>query len=190
MDILLSVTIETRFRSIIIPLNNIPYLDIGDKEGETNYIDFLKWEDVEYPIMKGIDKYNRPFIVIKSILNDTLYMETYFKRHNTEYSSWQCCGNHTYQLLETTGGMNAEQGLYIKSLVENGEVVLKEEHMSYKPYIGKTLRVYDEKKWKAAEVIQNQFRKCRYDPNYQMCKNIQMKNMEDIYRENNRELVE
>ena len=48
----------------------------------------------------------------------THYMETYFKRHNTEYSSWQCCGNYTNILLETCGGMNAEHALYIKSLIE------------------------------------------------------------------------
>lgn len=189
-DDLKEITIETRFKTTTIPLDNIPILDIGSKIGDTGYIDFLKWEDVEYPIMKGIDILKRPFIVIKTIIDNTLFMETYFKRHNKPYSSWHCSGKYTNTLITTYGGMNAQHALYVKSLIEKGEVTILEEHTDYKIFIGKKIKIYDEKKWNAAKIIQNQFRKCRYDPSYKMCTTIQINNLNRILKENNRQPID
>lgn len=138
--------------------------------------------------MKGIDWFNRPFIVIKMILDEEKYMEIYFQRYDNVNSSWHCSGNYTRRLISTTGGMNYEQVLYIKSLVETGEVMITDDHRTDDYYVGKTLKVFDEKRWEAAKVIQKQFRICRYEPSYQMCKTIQMKNMDDVYSKYNRVL--
>src|SRR5579863_7522979 len=36
-----------------------------------DYIDFIRYRDVPHPIMRGIDKYNRNFIVLKLQLTET-----------------------------------------------------------------------------------------------------------------------
>jgi hypothetical protein len=41
-------------------------LDICDQVGATRYIDFIKENDVQYSIMKGVDCFRRSFIVIKT----------------------------------------------------------------------------------------------------------------------------
>ncbi len=43
----------------------IPVLDIGDREGDTGYIDFIEVAEMEDVVMRGVDKYNRPFIAMK-----------------------------------------------------------------------------------------------------------------------------
>ena len=40
-------------------------LNVDDNEGYTGYIDFITLDKMIEPIMRGIDKYNRRFIVIK-----------------------------------------------------------------------------------------------------------------------------
>ena len=47
-------------------IEKYPYLNIGDKIGDTEYIDFLQWDEVKYPVMYGVDSYNRLFFVIKA----------------------------------------------------------------------------------------------------------------------------
>ena len=48
---------------------DLPILDIGDRVGSTGYIDIIKNNEIIYPVMKGKDYINRPFIVIKCILD-------------------------------------------------------------------------------------------------------------------------
>ena len=43
----------------------IPILDIGDRTGRTDYIDFIGIDDMSYPIMKGMDVHLRPFLALK-----------------------------------------------------------------------------------------------------------------------------
>ena len=179
----LYVTIHTTTNNIKIDLTNIPVLDIGNRQGSPDYIDFLKWEEVTEPIMKGIDIFNRTFIVVKLIINNNKIMETYFQRYTRETSHWHCCGHATSLLISTTGGMNESQANYIKSLVEKGEVQIEIKHRpenKYKYMIGQIVRIFNEKKWNASIIIQRHFRKCRYDPSYKMCGNIQWKMHQEI----------
>ena len=69
-------------------LNNLPILDIGDKRGWTGYIDFIKAEDMEYPIMIGQDCHYRPFIAIKYKSNDVFMVGTFFQRYTDDSKSW------------------------------------------------------------------------------------------------------
>ena len=48
---------------------DLPILDIGDRVGSTGYIDIIKNNEIIYPVMKGKYYINRPFIVIKCILD-------------------------------------------------------------------------------------------------------------------------
>lgn len=45
--------------------NQLSVLDIGNRMGSTGYIDFLQTGDLTAPIMRGQDRYGRPFISIK-----------------------------------------------------------------------------------------------------------------------------
>lgn len=44
----------------------LPILDIGNREGNTGYIDFITANEMKAPIMRGKDKYQREFFVIKA----------------------------------------------------------------------------------------------------------------------------
>lgn len=44
---------------------NLPILDINQYVGRTGYIDFIKADDMEYPLMRGVDCLRRPFLAIK-----------------------------------------------------------------------------------------------------------------------------
>ena len=61
--------IDKFFENSFIPVNllhKIPVLKFQDKFlGCTEYIDNIRYNDMQYPIMKGVDIYERPFICIK-----------------------------------------------------------------------------------------------------------------------------
>ena len=46
---------------------NIPYYDIKDRKGVTDYIDFLSFEEIPYPVMQGRDCFKRLFFIVKFI---------------------------------------------------------------------------------------------------------------------------
>jgi hypothetical protein len=68
--------------------DTLPILDIGNKMGLTDYIDFIKAEDMNHPLMKGTDIYGRKFIAIKVKTHNTKtnqYKEivgTFFQRYS------------------------------------------------------------------------------------------------------------
>ena len=68
--------------TILLSIQNmdIPILDIQNKVGHTDYIDFIGYNQITHPIMKGIDCYNRPFFVIRgpSLRSSPFLM--YFRR--------------------------------------------------------------------------------------------------------------
>lgn len=43
----------------------VPTLDLRGRMGFTDYIDFLRPKDMEYPIMKGVDRYQRTFLALR-----------------------------------------------------------------------------------------------------------------------------
>ena len=70
-----------------IDLSQVKHLNIGNKVGTTEYIDFIKWDEVTESVMKGIDCFGRPFLVVKFLVNgdtDTPLelMQTFFKRYS------------------------------------------------------------------------------------------------------------
>lgn len=160
---------------------NISSFDTGDRVGATSYIDFLRWEEITEPVMKGIDCLGRYFIVIKMKVDNVLIMETYFQRYRSSYN-WQACGHATVSLLNTVGkGLNEDQIELLKRII-NGETVKLEE--KYKVcnelFINKNINLYDEKKEKAVEIIQKYWLRCRYNPKFKMCSKIQMRNLQEI----------
>lgn len=62
---------DTTFPKVIEALggegvfDNLPVLDLGDECGSTGYLDFVRPEDMTAPVMRGTDKYGRPFIALR-----------------------------------------------------------------------------------------------------------------------------
>jgi hypothetical protein len=74
----------------LIEEKTIPELDIGEKEGRTGYIDFIRNEDMISPLMKGQDIYGRKFITIQFMMKkpqkDWVCVCTIFERY-TDFNS-------------------------------------------------------------------------------------------------------
>ena len=100
-------------------LKSLPILDIGKRIGYTDYIDFIKIDDMKYSIMKGVDVYRRLFLAIKVKITGTdlkyhYEVGTFFQRFTDNKSEWAygTCYNlntlyndsririHDYELLE------------------------------------------------------------------------------------------
>lgn len=77
-------------------IDNLPVLDIGDRIGLTGYIDFIRNDDMQYPVMKGRDRFNRPFIAIKVAKRlkttpdelPTFSVGTFFQRYSDNKRDW------------------------------------------------------------------------------------------------------
>jgi hypothetical protein len=110
---------------------NCTELDISHKYGHTSYIDFIKQSDLQENIMmKGIDDFERPFIVFKSeiIYENSKFNKktftTFFKRYVDDSLLWHACGHDGPLLFDTVGGANISQLKLLADLLKNGYVDL------------------------------------------------------------------
>jgi hypothetical protein len=159
--------------------NKLPILDIGQRHGHTDYIDFITLSEVKYPIMKGTDCFRRSFIVIKCVIDNRVIMQTFFQRYSDYTSGWMGCGHATSFLIDTSGGMDQLQFKLIGELILEKPITIQEHHRpDFIKFIGKP--VYPYRLYLAANTIKKQWTLCRWNPNYQMCKTIQYKNYLDI----------
>ena len=159
---------------------DVPYLNIGSRVGYTDYIDFLTWNEVTSPVMKGTDVYGRHFIVLKMIINEKKIMQTFFKRYSRG-TCWMGCGHATTNLISTFGGMKEEQAHFLRELIQQGENIIDIDiNPEFESFIGNKVYIYDENKVRAAIIIQRAWRKCRYEPRYEMCSRVQMNNLNEI----------
>jgi len=122
----MGVSASTEIPEIKIP-DNIPVLNIGNRQGSTDYIDFITYDEVTSPIMTGVDKFNRRFIVIKAEFEgiDKKFMQTFFQRY-TDGDRW--ISDFRNNFIETVGGMTEDQMLLIQDLLDREEVVIEEKH--------------------------------------------------------------
>lgn len=167
-------------------INNsaIPNLDIGDRKGWTDYIDFIKGDEIKFPVMKGIDIFKRPFLVFRVKVGKKIYSQTFFQRYSNG-CSWQTAkGGNDGDLMHSYGGMNSHQFDFINELVSGKNPIITE---NVRPIdlklIGKRATLYNEKKEKAAIMIQRNWNKCRWDPLYKMCEIVTMRNIEILQKE-------
>jgi len=160
---------------------DVPILNVKNRTACTDYIDFLEWDEVSEPIMKGTDKFTRKFIVIKMIIfinnsNNMKIMQTFFQRYTDGYG-WQGCGHATKTLIDTVGGIYNEQYNLIRDIIAGKSVTITEKHRpNYSHFIGNIVCLYEEKKTNAAIIIQKAFRKYRYDPQFKFCAQVQDNN--------------
>lgn len=163
-------------------IKNLPKLEIGYREGGTDYIDFIKWNEVTEPAMFGVDKFRRNFVVIKFILNKNSkkpikIMQTFFERY-TGGGMWMGCGHATQYLMFTIGGMKNEQFEFLNQILSGNEMEIPND-INSNFETGTKVELYDQKK-EAAIKIQRQWRICRYDPIYKMCEKVQCRNFDLI----------
>lgn len=108
--------IETRQKYIDkITSLKVPVMDIGNKNGTTGYLDFIRPDELgSNNIMKGYDSVSRLFIVFKAEFEYPNGLKkktftTFFQRYSDNILSWQCCGHYGTILMYTEGGTNNEQ---------------------------------------------------------------------------------
>jgi hypothetical protein len=77
--------------------NKYPTLKWDEKFlGITGYIDHISPYDLISPIMIGTDKYERPFVSIKFIVNKKVGCITYFQRYENCTDNWVWGGDNFY----------------------------------------------------------------------------------------------
>lgn len=113
----------------------IETLDIGDRIGNTEYIDFIREEEMgNSSIKRGIDIYDRPFVVIRlKDNNNNYYMQTFFKRYNNS-ELIMGCGHYGNHWMHTEGGMNQRQIDLLIQLIENRTVTIPIEEIHNNSY--------------------------------------------------------
>ena len=164
---------------------DIPVLDLKGRRGVTDYIDFLEFEDLKYPIMRGTDFADRKFIVIKSLVCKRPSFDTIFQRYSDDRYCWVNSGINC--LINTCGGMKLESFKFIKKLVENGKATLtKNDYPTCEKLIGKIV-VIDNKVYKACRIIEEAWLRCKFDPNYEMCKRLKERELIQ-YQEKSKQL--
>ena len=72
-----------------IDFKQFPVINVGQRNGPTDYIDYLSWDEVKHPVMVGTDKFKRHFMVVKMTVDDNKVMQTFFNGTPMEQ-----CGCH------------------------------------------------------------------------------------------------
>ena len=76
---------------------DVPVLDVGSQRGDTDYIDFLNWEDIPNSVMKGLDIDSREFLAFKlglKIIKEDgsekmkYFTQVFFQRHSYDKDNW------------------------------------------------------------------------------------------------------
>lgn len=107
---------------------HIPTLDIGVRYGYTDYIDFIRKNELTSPVMQGIDRYNRPFIVFSGTVSGVCgkngegtfsrpFMQTIFQRYSNVSTLWVGCGHGDRNLFYSPGGLDTAQLKVIHHLI-------------------------------------------------------------------------
>ena len=170
-------------------IQKYPELDLKGQTGETDYIDFLTWEDIDHPIMWGIDRFNRLFFVIKGYVNGKKVLQTFFQRYSGILSVWTSAGNYHFKLLDTGGGVCDEQFDFLFDLIQNKKANIGfntriNEYLFSKQKITKEIKLYTAK-LESSILIQKTWRKCRDNQIYKMCEKVLMNNINEVHKEYN-----
>lgn len=167
-------------------MDKYPILDIDNRQGMTDYIDFIRFEEVSEPIMVGKDIHDRFFMVLKIEIDYEFYLQTIFQRrfchnNNLENMLVMACGHATPNVIESCGGFVPEQYQLIKDLLAHKEIILEEKHHPATiDLYGKKIKILDKRRIESAITIQRAWRKCRYDPDYKMCETVLLRSLKDI----------
>lgn len=115
-----------------IYLHECPTLDVGNKNGHTGYIDYIRQTDFSQNVVKGCDSFGRQFIVFRADFvsenGDTKKtFTTFFKRYSDRETLYHAAGHDGLLLFRTEGGTTVEQMQFLLDLLEKKEVVITPE---------------------------------------------------------------
>lgn len=161
---------------------NIPILEIGNKIGITDYIDFIHSDEVTHHVMRGMDCWRRHFIVIQFFVNGDKSVQTFFQRYTNDENLWVGCRVRQEKIfMDTVGGLKRYQAHLLEDVVNGKGVMIDEDHECFYNGNNCEVRSYNEKEWESAKIIQKHWESCRFDPKYKMCRNIFERGITDIY---------
>ena len=119
--------------------------------------------------MIGKDNYRRKFLIIKAIIDNKKYMQTFFQRYTDNNLLWMGCGHATTEFLSTYNGLRIDEAKLILDIIEGKNIVLNDEHRISSNNINKKVMLYDEEKHIAANKIKNYWFNCKFNPEYKLC---------------------
>lgn len=164
---------------------HLPVHDLDDYGKD--YIDYLGFKNnpITRNAMRGVDQYDRKFCVLKIIVFDPkarrdedkvlFFMDTFFQRY-TQQNMYHVCGHFMHHTIETFGGISLVQLQYYIDLLTKGKATITREIRPYlEEIIGWIAMIGNEQEWKAAKIIQRRWREARENPEYYMCKRVQIR---------------
>ena len=88
-------------------IDTLPEMDIGNRQGSTDYIDFIRPDDVSATCMQGTDRFNRNFITAKFTdhKNNKPFVWTLFQRYTDDSNYWTIGGREPTD-VGFSGGIN------------------------------------------------------------------------------------
>ena len=110
-------------------------IDIGNRTSETEYIDFLEWDDLRSPVMRGVDCHSRPFItfrlglqIVKEDGSEKMryFVQTFFQRYSNYPENW--VGGSTHGVLGTEPRLENHHFEMIRRLASGEVVEVDERH--------------------------------------------------------------
>lgn len=171
------------FMKQIYERDDITYLELGNRCGPTGYIDFIEEREITHSIMKSRDYFNRRVIIMKFILYNTVFIQTFFQRYSNNLELWigAIIRGSSPSLMDTVGGITRHQAKLLLKVSEGYMVVFDEDHIINNHYnhYSKYILLYDENKIKSAKIIQYYWDICRWNPKYKIAK----KYINESYRE-------
>lgn len=109
--------------------NDFPKLNVGNRKGVTDYIDYIEVGELTSPIMKGVDCYKRPFVVLKCTVDKDVYGQTFFQRYTNDSNLWMGCSLYgVCSFMSTIGGMTKHQALLLQNIIDGNSITLDENH--------------------------------------------------------------
>ena len=151
-------------------------LDLGGRMGTTDYIDFLTRDEVPKNVMKGIDCFKRKFITMKigGIDLDNMKFfrsaQVFFERYTG--APYIAGADFEGMFIWITGGARPIQYQLINDLVDGKLVKIVEEHRFNSSKHNVILANMDYWENHFARLIQKNWKICRYNPKYNICKKI------------------
>ena len=110
-------------------------LDIGNREGITDYIDFINENEITHNLMKGVDVCNRKFIVMKVGIMDPetgklkRFQQVFFQRYSGDYYHWMSARIiGQFEFMHSYGGMREEQYKMLNDLVNGKTLIIEDFH--------------------------------------------------------------
>lgn len=116
-----------------INVDDLPILEFKDKFiGSTDYIDRVRISDLSAPVMVGIDRYRRAYIVLRMNFKSKTHnrvetvVHTFFERYTNERQVWTVgtCYGLQFEICQTR--LNDEDKLKLNELFDTGKLETKD----------------------------------------------------------------